>query len=119
MKKVLSILVVVEQLSEKTENLFYVQGMPSSFPKILLHGHFTFDRPQTLDIIVEGVKMASIKEGLLEALCVQIMGFYVFNIIFPRELKSTLAFLTKYIFGIKDITLKCSKVEKLWNKLIT
>ena len=70
--------------------------------------------PQWYQIMVEGVE-----EGFVQAVWVMFMGFYI-HIEYPDDLKikSTLGFVTKYILGIKDTTLKDKKVDKLWDKLV-
>ena len=116
----LSIGVIVEQLHEKVESLFLEHGKASSYPKILIReAAVNVDMPQVFRVMVEGVEMAVCKEGFLEAVLIMFLGYYVFNIEYPMELKGTLGFVTKYLLEIRDSTVKEKKVSKFWDKVIS
>ena len=59
-----------------------------------------------------------VKSLLLDAIGMYI-PFYVFNIEYPIDMKSTLGFVTQYVFGIEDSSINDRKITKLWDKLVS
>ena len=50
----------------------------------------------------------------IEAVGGMFAAYYETNVHFPRELKYTLAFFTRYVFKLNDATIKNKTVTNLW-----
>ena len=115
-KQCCAVAVVPQQLREALDDMMYKDGESNSYPQIRIHKDMSDTIPA--DIIVEG-EVVCLCGDLLTGFALMLAMYYVFNIAYPDELKSTLLFLQKGFTGIVDDTTKNVKVSKLFSTLLS
>lgn len=96
----------MQQLSETFDNILLHDNEKSSHPKMIINNGM-------YHVIVEGEEIGQCPE-FIDAMTLIVCSYYIFNIEYAPKFKSTLTFVSRFIFKIKEDTpLKDKKVAKL------
>ena len=71
-----------------------------------------------VEVIVEGETFCECSD-IVSGVALMLAAYYVINIAYPKELKSTLFFYQKAFLGIADSSAKDDKVSRLFTALLT
>ena len=110
-----AVLIVPQQMKEKLSDFIYTDGENSSYPKIRIKS-YTDTLP--VEVIVEGVTFCECSD-IISGIALMLCAYYVINIAYPKELKSTLFFYQKAFLNIADSSAKDAKVAKLLTVLLS
>ena len=71
----------------------------------------------TFSVIIEN-KVLCEAGDFVEAFCLYISAYYVFNISYPEQLYKTMVFIEKLILKLHDNTSKCKKLKGIEKQVI-
>ena len=96
-------------------DLFFSKGDDKPYPRIRIK---TMSGTLPVEVVVEGVTICECSD-LITGFALMLATYYVINISYPPELKSTLFFYQTAFLDIADKSAKDDKVSGLFTKLLT
>ena len=104
---------MIDNLKEDVNTLYLLEDDDSSsYPKF----KSTTNGDRAVHTFIEGVPVLKARD-VTKAIQGMLGCYYVFNLEYPEELKSTLSFFQHALLGINDGLKKDAKVTKFLNKL--
>lgn len=113
LKKAAAVFIIMQNLQEDANQLFLHDA--TTFPQIEVIEEIDFEGTNTFSIIAEGTSICVCCE-FTEAVALMFASFYLFNLQFPKKLKSSMTFFREYIFNIQD---NIAKIDKKVAKFCT